>query len=179
MKPLGLVVAMDSNFVIGVNGTIPWHYKEDMQHFKKTTIGHPVIMGRHTWDSIPKKFKPLPGRKNIILTRNIRKYKNEENTYFVCSFKEALEKAYSISEGKIPMVIGGSNIYSLALPLATHLWITRIPEEVEIQKEDAVTLFNLEEKNIFDKKWTCVQKQILNEEKNLVVEAFRRKNDMF
>ena len=66
---LHLIFAQSANGVIGVNNTLPWHLPEDMAHFKRTTLGCPVIMGRKTWDSLPAKFRPLPGRLNVVLTR--------------------------------------------------------------------------------------------------------------
>src|ERR1700753_957022 len=69
MTKLNLIFARDRNGVIGRDNTMPWHLPEDMAHLKRTTMGHPVIMGRKTWDSIPPKFRPLSGRLNIVITR--------------------------------------------------------------------------------------------------------------
>ena len=66
---INLIFARAANGVIGVNNTIPWHLPEDMAHFKQQTLGAPVIMGRKTWDSLPPRFRPLPGRQNIVITR--------------------------------------------------------------------------------------------------------------
>ncbi|PJC14207.1 MAG: dihydrofolate reductase, partial [Comamonadaceae bacterium CG_4_9_14_0_8_um_filter_60_18] len=66
---LNLIFARARNGVIGANNTLPWHLPEDMAHFKRLTLGCPVIMGRKTWDSLPHKFRPLPGRTNIVVTR--------------------------------------------------------------------------------------------------------------
>ena len=67
---LGLIYARARNGVIGKGGTLPWHLPEDLAHFKRLTMGCPVIMGRKTWDSLPPKFRPLPGRENVVLTRD-------------------------------------------------------------------------------------------------------------
>ena len=67
---LNLIFARATNGVIGKDGSMPWHLPEDLAHFKRTTLGCPVIMGRKTWDSLPPKFRPLPGRLNIVVTRN-------------------------------------------------------------------------------------------------------------
>ena len=69
MPRLHLIYARAANGVIGIKGTMPWHLPEDLAHFKRTTLGCPVIMGRKTWDSIPAKFRPLPGRTNMVVTR--------------------------------------------------------------------------------------------------------------
>jgi len=69
MATLHLIFARAANGVIGVRGSLPWHLPEDLAHFKRTTLGSPVIMGRKTWDSLPARFRPLPGRVNIVVTR--------------------------------------------------------------------------------------------------------------
>ena len=66
---IGLIWAQARNRVIGKNGVMPWHLPEDLAHFKRVTLNHPVVMGRKTWDSIPPRFRPLPGRTNIVVTR--------------------------------------------------------------------------------------------------------------
>ena len=67
---ISLVAAVARNGVIGRGGTIPWRLPEDMAHFRELTMGHPVIMGRRTWESLPDRFRPLPGRRNVVVTRN-------------------------------------------------------------------------------------------------------------
>ena len=68
---VGLIWAQSTSGVIGRDGTIPWHLPEDLARFKQVTMGHTVVMGRRTWDSLPARFRPLPGRRNIVLTRNL------------------------------------------------------------------------------------------------------------
>ena len=123
-KPLiSLIAAMDKNRVIGVNGRIPWHLPDDMRWFKEKTMGKPVIMGRKTYESIPVKFRPLSGRKNIILTRN-RQYINPH-----CLVVHSIEEALSAVNEEIEvMVAGGAEIYSAFLPMADRLYLTLVEE---------------------------------------------------
>lgn len=120
-RPAGLsiIVAMARDNSIGKCGEIPWHIPEDLAHFKKCTMGHPVIMGRKTWDSLP--FKPLKGRRNIIISRN-PDLRIERADCF-SSLEEALESC--VSE-ETPFIIGGEQIYKLAMPFASELIITEV-----------------------------------------------------
>jgi len=121
------VAAKSENDVIGKNGDIPWHYPEDMEHFKQLTIESPVVMGRKTYESIPKDYRPLPGRKNIVLTRSDPDL--EEGVEKANSLDEAWELAEQDSE-KV-YIIGGSKIYQQTLDLADEMVITEIDEKVE------------------------------------------------
>jgi dihydrofolate reductase len=104
-----LVVAIAKNYVIGLNNKMPWHLPEDLQHFKKTTLGHTLIMGRKTFESIG---KPLPGRRTIVLTRDANwRYDGCETAQ---SISRALELAKSTPE-KHPFIVGGANVYEQAL----------------------------------------------------------------
>lgn len=116
---LTLIVALARDNAIGKNGEIPWHLPEDLAHFKRCTIGHPVIMGRKTWDSLP--FKPLKGRRNIVITRNSGLLL--EGADIFPSLEAAI--ASCISE-ETPFVIGGEQIYKIAMPHATELIITEV-----------------------------------------------------
>ena len=121
---LALIVAMARNRVIGKNGTLPWHLPEDLKHFKQTTLGHAIIMGRRTHESIG---RPLPDRRNIVVTR-------DENAAFsgcetASSLEEALQKARNTDD--CPFVIGGASLYEEALPRATELHITAIGHDVD------------------------------------------------
>lgn len=115
---LVLVVAAAENGVIGKDGAMPWHLPADLRHFRRITMGKPVIMGRKTWHSIG---RPLPGRQNIVLTRD-RAFHGTGAT-IVSSLDEALAAAGAAAEA---MVIGGAEIYALARPLATRIELTRI-----------------------------------------------------
>ena len=121
MSEIVLVVAIADNGVIGNKGAIPWRIPEDMKRFKALTMGHTVVMGRKTWDSLPK--KPLPGRTNIVITRDTDW--RAEGAVAVHSLDEALAKARSESPGEIA-IIGGAEIYKLALPLADRIYLTEV-----------------------------------------------------
>ena len=125
---LSLIVAMTKDRVIGKDNDLPWPMiKEDMKHFKKTTKGHPVIMGRKTWDSIPEKFRPLPGRLNIVVTRNAD-LKLDGATVFN-HVDEAID--FALEQDPDSFVIGGSSIYEAALPKAGQIYLTIIKGSYE------------------------------------------------
>ena len=105
---------------------MPWHLPEDLAHFKRTTLGCPVIMGRKTWDSIPAKFRPLPGRTNVVVTR--RTDWNENGARPAQSLSEALQIC---EQNEHVWVIGGAQIYAQALPLAHSLVVTEIGADFE------------------------------------------------
>ncbi len=129
---VGLIWAQTPDGVIGADNGIPWRLPEDMAHFKATTLGHPVVMGRRTWDSLPPRFRPLSGRRNIVVTRNPRWA--AEGAESAASVEEALERAAGPSrEGGAPdevWVIGGGEIYRAALEYATTLMVTEVDAAV-------------------------------------------------
>ena len=112
-----LVLAVADNGVIGNNGGIPWRIPEDMKRFKALTIGHTVVMGRKTWDSLPK--KPLPGRVNVVVTRQENWHADGATT------ARSLGQATSGTSGTV-MIIGGAEIYERALPLASRIELTEV-----------------------------------------------------
>lgn len=118
---ISLVLARADNGVIGAEGAIPWRIPEDMRRFKALTLGKPVIMGRKTWDSLPK--KPLPGRTNIVVTRDPDWV--GEGATVAYSLPEALALARTEYPEEIA-VIGGAEIYKAALPLANHIHLTEV-----------------------------------------------------
>jgi len=122
---VSLIVAVSENGVIGKDGGLPWHLPADLKHFKNTTTGHHLIIGRRTWDEVG---KPLPGRTMVVITRS-RSFSVEGATV-VHSLEEALEAAVKDSE---PFIGGGAYIYRMALArdLVDRLYITRIHAEVE------------------------------------------------
>ena len=123
-KPLlALIAACAHGGVIGINKRMPWHLPEDMKFFRETTRGKPVIMGRKTWESLPDAFRPLPGRTNIIVSRN-PDYQAAGATV-VGSLEEALDAA---SPSELAFVIGGAELYRQALPLADRLLLTEIDQ---------------------------------------------------
>jgi dihydrofolate reductase len=123
---LHLIYARASNGTIGKEGQMPWHLPEDLAHFKRVTLGQPVIMGRKTWDSLPARFRPLPGRLNIVITR--------QSDWQA----EGALRAYSI-EGAMRLcgdapdawIIGGAEIYRQAEPLASTAVVTEIDVDFE------------------------------------------------
>jgi len=123
---LNLIFSRARNGVIGHNNTLPWHLPEDLAHFKATTLGQPVIMGRKTWDSLPVKFRPLPGRMNIVVTRQTDWH--SDGAHVVHSVDEALQACPTQAQ---PWVIGGAELYRLAMPLATRVVVTEIDADYE------------------------------------------------
>lgn len=119
---ISLIVAASTNNAIGLRGDLPWRLSDDLKRFKAVTIGKPIIMGRKTWDSIG---RPLPGRQNIVITRQPGFL--AEGCDVVASVAEAVAIAGDVDE---VMVIGGSQIYDLALPSADRIYLTRVHAEV-------------------------------------------------
>lgn len=124
MTHISLILAMSSNGVIGANGALPWRIPEDMRRFKALTMGKPCIMGRKTWDSLPK--KPLPGRTNIVVTRDANFA--ADGAVVAHSLDEALARASAEKPDEI-MVIGGAEIYKAVLPRATRIHLTEVEGE--------------------------------------------------
>ena len=123
---INLFYARAANGVIGKDNAMPWHLPEDMAHFKQLTHGSPVIMGRKTWDSLPAKFRPLPGRHNIVISRQAG-YLAEG-----ASAASSLTEALSLCEaGSQVWVIGGAQIYALAQPLAHRVEVTEIAQHFD------------------------------------------------
>jgi dihydrofolate reductase len=124
--PLHLILARAANGVIGHQNQIPWQLPEDMAHFRQLTMGHPVIMGRKTWDSLPARFRPLPGRRNIVVTR--QSDWQAEGAERAGSVEAALALC---SNAPDVWVIGGAQIYAKALPLAQYAHLTEIDQVFE------------------------------------------------
>ena len=119
--PLHLIFARAANGVIGRDGGLPWHLPEDLAHFKRTTLGQPVIMGRKTWDSLPPRFRPLPGRLNIVVTR--QPGWAADGALRAGSLAEAQALCPAVSDA---WVIGGAELYAQAEPLARTAVVTEI-----------------------------------------------------
>lgn len=114
------IVGMASNRVIGKDGTLPWHLPEDLKFFKKTTMGHPILMGRRTFDSIG---RPLPGRRNIVLSRTM-------------ALREGVEVIGSLdelrcTEGEVVFLIGGAQLFETLLPQCDEMYLTWIEHPYE------------------------------------------------
>lgn len=125
---LGLIWAQSSSGVIGRDNGIPWRVPEDMARFKDLTMEHTVIMGRLTWESLPARFQPLPGRRNVVVSRQAGY--PAEGAEVVGTLEDApLDDAW---------VIGGSQIYGLALPLATRCEVTEVDIDLRMEDEDAL-----------------------------------------
>ena len=120
---ISIIVAASTNNVIGMRGDLPWRLSADLKHFKATTLGKPIVMGRKTWDSIG---RPLPGRQNIVVTRQAELV--AEGCDVVASLEDAVAAAGDADE---IMIIGGSQIYAHALPLAARLYLTRVHAEID------------------------------------------------
>ena len=125
---IALIYARAANGVIGKDGTMPWHLPEDLAHFKQLTLGAPVIMGRKTWDSLPPRFRPLPGRSNIVVTRQPDWHENGVKRS--SNLREALQIAEQ-SKPAMVWVIGGAHIYAQALPLAQRVEVTEIAQNFD------------------------------------------------
>ena len=129
---VGLVWAQAANGVIGADGVLPWHLPEDLARFKALTLGSTVVMGRKTWDSLPPRFRPLSGRRNIVVTRDPQWV--AEGAERAGSIAKALELAAEPLEPTAPVtawVIGGGEIYRAALGYATTLSVTEVDSAVD------------------------------------------------
>ena len=126
---LALIWAMARNRTIGRNNALPWYLPEDLKYFKRVTLGKPIIMGRKTWESIG---RPLPGRTNIVITRDAAF--QADGVRVVHSLEQALalaEKICLLDSGDEAIVMGGAEIYALALPHADRLYLTQVHADVE------------------------------------------------
>ncbi|MHA7178828.1 dihydrofolate reductase [Arthrobacter sp. MDB2-24] len=126
---VGMIWAQTENGVIGRDGGIPWHLPEDMAHFRATTTGHPVIMGRRTWESFPEKFRPLPDRTNIVLSR--AGSADLPGAIVVDSLDAAFEAAQASPGAEEIWVIGGGRVYADALHRANAALVTVVESSVD------------------------------------------------
>lgn len=126
---VGLIWAQTSNGVIGRDGAMPWHLPEDFEHFRRTTEGHPVIMGRRTWESLPARFRPLPGRTNVVITSDPGW--EAPGAIRTCSLQNALAATSGKPGSEQVWIIGGGTVYCEATALADMAVITRINTDTE------------------------------------------------
>lgn len=119
---IGLIWAEAADGVIGADGGMPWHVPEDLAHFKATTLGHPVVMGRKTWDSLPERFRPLPGRENIVITR--------QQDWQAAGARRAANVRDAVRGLETVWVIGGAEIFALLIADADRLAVTEIDLKV-------------------------------------------------
>jgi dihydrofolate reductase len=129
MTMVGLIWAQSTSGVIGRDGCIPWRLPEEQARFKELTMGHTVVMGRLTWESLPAKVRPLPGRKNVVLTR--------QADYMADGADVVTTLVDALADDEI-WVIGGEQIYTLALPIATRCEVTEVEIDLPRQDGDAV-----------------------------------------
>ena len=133
MDRVAIIAAIGKNRELGLRGKLLWHIPEDMRRFKELTIGHPVIMGRKTWESLPEKFRPLPGRANIVVTRQA----NYRAAGAIVADSLEVARAAAASASELPkgssapgaseiFVIGGGELYREVLPLANRLYLTLV-----------------------------------------------------
>ena len=124
---IGMVWAEARGGVIGRGGEMPWHLPEDLAHFRRVTSGSPVIMGRRTWQSLPERFRPLPGRTNIVVTRDPQF--DAPGAEIARSLDDAIEGASGGAE--TVWIMGGGELYRAAMPVADELAVTRIALDVD------------------------------------------------
>ena len=122
-----LIAALNQRLLIGREGALPWHYPEDLKHFKRSTLGHPILAGRRTFESFQR--RPLPGRPNIVLSRDPA-YRVPDGVYLRHTLDEALACGRQLGTGKL-FVVGGAQLYGQTLPLADELLLTWVPDQVE------------------------------------------------
>lgn len=128
---LSLIVAVTENNVIGRDNEMPWHLPEDLKYFKAVTLGKPIIMGRKTFSSLG---KPLPGRPNIVVTRQPDSIAEQDSLYVVSDLAKAVEKATTLAQGvNAPeaVIIGGAEIYTQSLALVKRIYLTRIHAHID------------------------------------------------
>ena len=161
---VSLIAAMDRNHLIGNKNRLPWHLPADFAHFKAVTMGKPVVMGRKTWESIG---RPLPGRTNIVLSRNPEAH--FEGAVCVGGFDEAMAV---VPDAEEIMVIGGSTIYEMLLPIADRMYLTFVDAEFEGDawfpeykdtewQQSESRLRPADEKNLYDCRFVILEKNNL------------------
>lgn len=161
-KEINMIVAIGIDGAIGRNGDLIWKIPADLKRFKQLTLGHPVIMGRKTWDSLPK--KPLPGRRNIVLT------KRNDFQAEGCEVADSFQKAIEMSGDETPFIIGGVQIYNEALPFISNLYLTSVLKDCE----DADAFLHID----LSADWDKIEEsevQTTPEGLNFKYETFRRK----
>jgi dihydrofolate reductase len=126
---IALIAAVADNGVIGRGGALPWRLSADLRRFKALTMGHPIVMGRRTWESIG---RPLPGRTSIVITRQPRYETEFTDVRVAADLNVALDQAATAPGGdQIAFIIGGGEVYAAALPHAARLYLTRVLASVE------------------------------------------------
>jgi dihydrofolate reductase len=124
--PLHMIYARARNGVIGKQGQLPWHLPEDLAHFKRTTLGQPVVMGRVTWESLPVKFRPLPGRSNVVVSR--QPSFSAPGAQVVASLDDAIAL---FPPTEVIWLIGGAQLYAQGMAKASRIVVTEIDADYE------------------------------------------------
>ncbi|HET7667969.1 MAG TPA: dihydrofolate reductase [Mycobacterium sp.] len=140
MKTVGLIWAQSTSGVIGRDGGIPWRVPEDQARFKELTMGHTVVMGRLTWESLPSTVRPLPGRRNVVVTRQAD---------YVADGADVVARLDDALTAEKTWVIGGGQIYTAALPTATRCEVTEV--EIDLRRRDADAMAP-----VLDQSWSGV-----------------------
>ncbi len=161
---LRLIYARAANGVIGRDNALPWHLPEDLAHFKRTTLGAPVLMGRRTWESLPPKFRPLPGRRNLVITGQADW--QAAGAERVANIEEARQRC---ADAPVLWVIGGAQVYAAALPLADEVVVTEIDQAFE---GDAYA-------PVLGDEWQAVQRENLQTPQGWRVEFVRYRRNAF
>ncbi len=128
-EKISVIAALSPTRAIGKDNQLLWNIPDDLKRFKALTLGHPVIMGRKTWESIPEKFRPLPGRTNIVITRDAAY--SAPGAVLAQSFPEALSLARDTEGAEEIFAIGGQQVYECALPFASKLYLTLVDDDQE------------------------------------------------
>lgn len=128
-EKISVIAALGRNRALGKDGKLLWSIPDDLKRFKALTLGHPVIMGRRTWESLPETFRPLPGRANIVITRDSAY--EAPGARIARSFPEALSLARGAEGAEEIFAIGGQQVYECALPFAHRLYLTVIDDKKE------------------------------------------------
>jgi dihydrofolate reductase len=142
---VGLIWAQSPSGVIGRAGGIPWRLPEDLARFKELTIGHTVVMGRLTWESLPPKVRPLPGRRNVVVTRQAD---------YMAEGATVVGDLDEVPTDDETWVIGGGQIYTLALPVATRCEVTEVDVDLPREDDDVVA-------PVLDEAWVGVERDWL------------------
>ena len=130
MERIAIIAAIGAKTrALGKGGKLLWHIPEDLKRFKELTSGHPVVMGRKTWESLPEKFRPLPARTNIVVTRDMAY--EARGASIAPSLEAAIAKAKNAEGSSEIFIIGGGEIYKEALPFASRLYLTLVDDNAE------------------------------------------------
>lgn len=166
MEEVNLIVAIGQGGEIGKKGDLIWKISDDLKRFKTLTLGHPVIMGRKTWESLPK--RPLSGRENVVLSR--QEDFHPQGATKVSSVAQALE----ITSGKAPFIIGGEEIYKAFLPFVSNLFLTEVAQKCP--DADAHLFINLDDFELTEKTpWQQTQGKDSSEAPDFRYVSYKRK----